>query len=462
MVLRSLALFAIAVSFSSFVTVPQGKGKAPPPLAGSVHKLDELQLTLTLPDSLGELKAQPIDPKSTQLRGAWNVALGEAHAKIYLFVMPNEEFGYEEPEDVSDVLLENFRDRTDKSFAYSNTELVEGSFGWAPYGAVAWGPIHDDAGAETGTFYMLGGLLEKHGYALQVIAEPKLDAAGEGAVLEMLRRGMAYAGKTRNAQWTDEEAKARWLAVAPQAIAKKFDKPLRTKHYIVLTNHNGPGNFLKKLEENYETIRKVYPFPEAQGRRLMPIYLFLTADSYWEFFANHFNTTVEEARKSAGVASSDFYATYYNDPGDPTHIHECTHQIFSNRLRLPGGGSWFQEGVAEYMSTKPNDRNDAARDVKKEKHTKLPQFIEIKSLLFSPKKDTKGENEASGHYELASLLIEFVRESKQFKDKFLAWVHAVGNVPRSNLVAVERATKATLGVDLKALETQWIEYCKKR
>lgn len=441
----------------------QGKGKAPAAaIEGTKHEIAGTGLTITVPKALGEPKDIPKTARNSQMRVGWDFHVGESAVSLVGFFMPSDEFGYEEPEDVSDLILENFRDRTDKTFSYTNNELLDGPFGWAAYGALGWGPIHDKAGAEVGTYYVLGGLLEKEGYALEVVAEPKLDAASEASVLEMLRKGVVWSGKQRNTQWTDAEAKARWLEVAPESIAKKFDKPLRTKHYIVLTNHNGPGNFLKKLEENYETIRKIYPFPEAQGRRLMPIYLFLTADQYWEFFAKHFKTTVEEAKKSAGVASSDFYATYYNDPGDPTHIHECTHQIFRNRLRLPGGGSWFQEGVAEYMSTKPNDRADAARSVKKGEHIAIVEFMKIQSLLFSPKKETKGENEASSHYELASLLIEFARESKQHKDKFLDWVHAVGNCPRNNVEAIERATKATLGIDVATFNTQWVEYCKKR
>ncbi len=460
MLTRSIAVLLCA-SVAPLPWIMQGKGKAPA-LKGTTETFDDVKLSITFPEALGTITPQQLDPKGKQIRGVWDCKLGESSLSIRLQVMPVDSFGFEEPEDVTDVTLEHLRKTADATFAYTSEELVDGPYGWASFGALSRGPVHDAAGEEESMFYCFGGLLETAGYSIEVRAEPKLDAKGDALVLDMLRRGVAYSGKQRNSQWTDEEAKKRWLEVAPESIAKKFDKPLRTKHYVVLTNHNGPGNFLKKLEENYETIRKTYPFLDTGGRRLMPVYLFLTEDQYNEFFAKHFKTTIEEADKSAGVSSRDFYATYYNDPGDPTHIHECTHQIFANRLHLGGGGSWFQEGVAEYMSTKDNDRADAARDVKKNKHTKLADFIAIKSLLFSPKKDVKGENEASTHYELASLLIEFVRESKTHKDKFLDWIHAVGRVPRNNAIAIERATKATLGVDLATLEAQWIEYCKKR
>ena len=52
-----------------------------------------------------------------------------------------------------------------------------------------------------------------------------------------------------------------------------------------------------------------------------------------------------------------------------------THQVFGNRLRLDGGGSWFQEGVAEYICTRESERTDAANLVKKGRHVKLAARI---------------------------------------------------------------------------------------
>src|SRR5438105_9240166 len=72
--------------------------------------------------------------------------------------------------------------------------------------------------------------------------------------------------------------------------------------------------------------------------------------------------TEPAAHGTKGHEWHDFYATYYDSPNDPVHIHEATHQIFMNRLHLTGGGSWFQEGVAEYMCTLPGDRKGFARN----------------------------------------------------------------------------------------------------
>jgi hypothetical protein len=216
------------------------------------------------------------------------------------------------------------------------------------------------------------------------------------------------------------------------------------------------------MEKSYAAIQKMYPFPEVAGRRLMPVFLFTNETQYYEFYAKAFKTTTDEASNSKGVSYKDFYATYYDAPQDPVHIHEMTHQIFGNRLRLDGAGSWFQEGVAEYICTKASDRTDAVNLVKKDKHTKLAALIAIDDLLSTGVSDTKKGDEANSLYTQAAVLIEFLRESKWSKDKFLDWVHAVGNCPDNNEVAIERATKAVLGVDIAGLEVKYVEYCKKR
>src|SRR4030095_3717429 len=120
------------------------------------------------------------------------------------------------------------------------------------------------------------------------------------------------------------------------------------------------------------------------------------------------------------------------------------HQIFDNRLRLSGGGSWFQEGVAEYMATTANDRNDAARAVKNKKHTPLSEFIAIEDLIAANPSatDKKGEDKAGNHAAQAALLIEFLRESPWGGKKFLQWVHAIGLTPDNDRAAIERATQA--------------------
>ncbi len=445
------------------------KKEAPAPAKpqGVSKEFRDLGLTITLPAGLTELHELQVQG-SDQLRQHWAAKLGSVELDIQLWAMPAERFGFEEPEDVIDVLLYNLREVRDgdSSFSFSEQGVVQGSLGIPGYASTARGDLRDPEGTKVlGTRFYMGGIVTGFGYSLEVIATPPPADDDVKIIQEFFEKGVTYKGVKRDPKWTDAEAKARWESDVPTKLAKELAQVVRTEHYIILTNSGGRGageKFGEQMEKNYQAILKTFPFKDAPGRRLMPIFLFTNSDDYYEFFAKQFKTDVEEARKSKGVAYGDWYATYFEAKNDPVHIHEGTHQIFRNRMRLPGGGSWFQEGVAEYMATSKNDRNVAANTVKKGKHTALVDFVKIKSLLFSAKEDKKGGDEAAGHYELAALLIEFLHESKFGKDKFQDFVHTVGLAARNSPAAIERAVKSVYGTDLAGLDKQWVEYCKQR
>lgn len=453
---------SIASASPDPVVLAQGKGKGAP---GSAHveKFDAYGLTLTIPDAFTEFApSDAAKRRDPQVKGGWTAKLSGRSLSIALYVAPSSTFGFQEPEDVYDIVLDNFRERTDKTFAFTTLLLEPGAFGYAPYASIGSGPIHDkDGKAVTGSYCVAAGLLEKYGYLLEVIAQPELDAAGNKVVVEFLRKGIAYKGKTRDSQWSTEEVNERWMICAPPGLEKKLEKPTRSKHYIFLSNTGASKQMGESMEENYLAIQKMYPFQEVAGRRLLPVFLFKAPEEYYAFYVKALGGSFEEAHASKGVAWHDFYATYYDAPQDPVHIHEATHQIFANRLRLHGGGSWFQEGVAEYICSLPSDRKTAANAVRKGRHTKLEDFILIPSLIAGgANKD--GGSDATTAYTEAAYLIEFVRESKWSKDKFLDWVHAIGLCPYNNTVAIERATQAVLGVDIAGLEAKWVEYSKSR
>jgi len=437
------------------------------PAAGVSKAFPDLGLTVTLPASFTEV-SEVQAAGGVQLRQRWTAKLGSAALQIDVYAIAlNAEFDFKEPEDVMDMLLYNLRDAkgADSSFSFEDQRLVPGNFGSCPYASLARGALHDGGSTqEIGTRFFLGGMLEKFGYTLEVLAAPPPALEGMKEIVHFLESGVAYKGAVRDSKWSDAEVKARWAKDAPDKLASKPAdlKIIRTSHYVVMTDSSGGKSFSEQMEKNYEAIKKVYPFDDVAGRLLMPVFLFKTADEYYEFYAKQFNSTEEEARKSKGVAYGDWYATWYESPGDLVHIHEGTHQIFHNRLRLPGGGSWFQEGVAEYMSSTKNYRNVAANTVKKGKHTALVDFIKIKSLLWSAAEDKKGGDEAASHYDLAALLIEFLHDSKFGKDKFQEFVQAVGLAAPNSPAAIERAVKSVYLTDLAGLDKQWVEYCKTR
>ena len=419
-----------------------------------VVRLEDLALTLTLP---------PLEGRTSPGPNRWRGQLGASRVEIALKTLPTEKYGFVEPADVLDAGPSFWSSPGQFRNDPGARRLLAGPFGFATYAAYERSELKSsDGGAPVGLRFLLGGLLAEAGYWITLEATPPPPAEQEALLFEFLSKGIAYDGPVRTNRWTDEEARARWERDAPIFARDKLEPLIRTAHYIVLTNSSGGPGFGKKMEECHAAIRKVYPFDDVEGRRLLPVILFRTEDEYDEFYARIAAIPLEQARRSKGHAWRDYYATWYDAPGDPVHVHEATHQIFHNRLGLSGGGSWFQEGVAEYMSSKPGDRSAAAGQVKKQKHVPLAEFVAIPSLLLSSAADAPTGDAASDHYAQAALLIEFLRESKWAKDKFPAFLQRVGRIPGQNRGEIEAALEDVFGVDLAGLEERWVEYCKKR
>lgn len=170
----------------------------------------------------------------------------------------------------------------------------------------------------------------------------------------------------------------------------------------------------------------------------------------------------EEAEASGGVAYRDFHATWYEAPKDPVHIHELTHQLFENRLFLGGGGSWFQEGVAEFMCTNKTERKAIKRLVKRERHVPFEEFLTLRSLLGGSKVRQDGSSGADEAYLQAACLIEFVSASRATKGKLQDFIHAAGKTPYNDLAAIERALESSLGMSIAEFEEAFVAYWKKR
>jgi len=428
--------------------------QAPAALDARTVALPELELTLTLPPLEG-------------LRGAgtnrWRGTLGASQVEIALRTLANDKFDCAEPDDVLDLGPSFWSDPNQARNEPVARRALAGPFGFVAYASYERSELFSRDGTSVlGLRYLLGGVLPTQGYWITLEATPMPEAASEPLLLEFLSHGVVYSGKVQNHLWSDEEALARWQRDAPPATRERFKGALRTAHYLILSDSDGGKLFAKKMEECYAAIQKTYPFDEIATRRLMPVFLFKTADEYFEFYSRIAGTKLEEAKRSKGHAWRDYYATWYEAPNDPVHIHEATHQIFANRLGLGGGGSWFQEGVAEYMSTRPGDRSAVAGQVKKQRHVPLARFIAIRSLLMSSDEDAASGDAAQGNYEEAALLIEFLRESKWAKERFPTFLLRIGRLQRDEPDVIQAALEAVYGVSLAELEQHWVEYCAKR
>ncbi len=424
------------------------------------------QLTLSLKGLSGAKLVQ--GPSDGQLQGVWEGRIGQTKLSLALFFYDRERFGFREPHDVLRIAEFNLpapkgskRKRNGQS-SFASEEFREGPYGYIP---VAWMGIYApmDGTREVNHELHLTGLTETNAYNLKVKTDPALVEADRQAILDYVWSAMRYKGAVRDANWTDMEADDRWERDTPDKVFEdgRFVKR-RTKYYLILTNlgKSTTKAFAGKMDANYEAIRKVYPFEDMPAQRLLPIFYFVQKEQYHDWCEKVIGNRMST---SAGVATGDVYATYHQAIGAPVHIHEATHQIFSNRLFLGGGGSWFQEGVAEYMSAKPGELSTVKNLVKSGKYKKFHEFFALKSLLGDA--DTErvtGGSDAGESYAHAAAIIEFVRHSKFGKKKFLEFVHTVGKVPRGNLKRIEAALQKVYEVDISGFEEEFEKYWKAR
>ena len=434
--------------------------------------LEEVEYTDKVPKKIRESDddADAFDQRRLAL---WTGKLGESEAQVGFHLYPGSVF-INEPADVVSWAIRELRDR-DGSYRDTELSYEEGAFGYAPFVQIAEGEVHDKEGAVIGVQFLVGGLLQHESYVLHARIVPAPGKKERKALLKYLKGAIEYDGPKRDRDWTLDEVRERWLRDTPEDLHEDFlfklTKPgyikkaiVRTDNYIILTNSSSGKLFAKKMEENYDEIAKVFPFEEVKGMRLMPVFLFRTRGQYNEFYAKIADTTTQAANRTKGHAWRDYYATWYESPNDPVHIHECTHQIFDNRMALSGAGSWFQEGVAEYIETRDSDRNVAARQVKNGEHVPLPEFVKLRSLVYSSEDSVKGGAGAAAAdaYKQAALLIEFLRESKFGKGKFEDFLYSVGRLPYSDKPAIEAEVMRIYGTDLAGIDEEWRKYCKKR
>ena len=428
------------------------------PIARAQSKVDVPAAGLTL--ELPPIDGFEATPAETQTLERWMFGmLGGKQLTLEVWLLPAKEYRCGDPADVVDFMQAYFRDeRKTTAFASLEREEIEGSFGartYAEFAHASFVPAGD--GAQESSLLMLGTVVEKGSCCVSISLEPKASADELKLLRDALTKGATFAGKPPDPRWTDAEAKARWEADVPVAARKdELRPPIRTAHYIVLTNSAGGALFAKKMEENYAKIRATFPFPERKGRRLLPVLLFRSDEQYQLFCKAAFK---ESMTVSKGHAWHDYYATSYESPNDPVHIHESTHQLFINRIRRGHGGSWFQEGLAEYMCTDRVAIAAAALQAVKGRMPRLAELMKIDDLIGGWSGGAGTHVDGNTLYTLASLLIEFLHESKETKAKFAAFVDRVGGVAPECAAA---AVQESLGMSVDELDKKFTQYCLKR
>lgn len=261
-------------------------------------------------------------------------------------------------------------------------------------------------------------------------------------------------------KWSREEVEARIVEVFTEKEKKKV-KVFRSRHYIIFSDSSAGKKFAKILDDQvFKGFQKTFPFKEKKNPRLMPIYLFKTKEAYWEFYARAFKAPLSAAKKSAGVSYKDFYTTYYASPRDPIHFHEGAHQIMKNVLELYGGGSWYQEGIAEHYEDKVRKFNRFANTrnaIRVGEALSLRDLMTRRSMLYSKGDNLKGYGGASGRYGQAASLILFLKDGplkKGFEDFFFK----MGNVKAGDAEKIEKVIQEVYGMTIEELDAEWKKY----
>lgn len=453
------AFFALA-SFAALLPAPAAAQDDAPPDEPAPREVSNqsLQLDLVLPPLE---KRRSFAPRG-QIIGNWEGELDGARVSVLLYALPRREYGLDEPDKVIDLVIQNQQDRGgDQTFRFGEMKLVPGKYGEAPYCAVVGAEVIEGTGHVVADITYIGGVSKDDCYVVQFHVDGKATPAVRAAIDEFVAKGLKYRGVERNPQWTGEEVEARWKEDAPDELADELDKVLRTDNYIIMTNSAGAKAFARAMEENYAKIKKLYPFREVAGRRLMPVFIFRLPEEYYAYLEKNAGWSRAQAARTKGVASGDWYATWYESPKDSVHIHEATHQIFANRLLLSGGGSWFQEGVAEYIEKLENSGMNEVENMgraiaRRGEGVPLRQLFTLRSLVFSSEQDRKTGGSAAGDaYVQSASVIAFVRNDKRTKAKFQDFIKAMGSVRRSDLPAIERALEDLFGWSLEEFEAAW-------
>ncbi len=229
---------------------------------------------------------------------------------------------------------------------------------------------------------------------------------------------------------------------------------LRSEHFIVFTNSSAGKKYLVTMEDIYDRFIKLFPFEEQADATLMPVLLYKTNDHYFQFTSDNTSMDIEGARRTGGHATRDYYATYYQAPGDSVHYHEGAHQMVANRLRIRGGGSWFQEGMAVFFEGTLFPGEDPAKGmkahIKSQRTTPLAELITVRSLLGSSKSESD-PGLGRRRYQQAGAVIKFLFEGPH-KDAFPEFLERIRKGQGLQQIAAELFETSLAGLDAQFAE----------
>lgn len=214
--------------------------------------------------------------------------------------------------------------------------------------------------------------------------------------------------------WSEERVSA---AIEQYFLPEEAEdiEVVRSKHYIIFSTASGGDRMAKSMEEIHKAFQKTFPFEEQPGESLLPIYLLKDHGQYTTWSMRSTGWDRAAAAATAGHAYRDYFSTYFTGGADATMYHEAAHQLVGNRLRINGGGSWFQEGMAVYFEDKWKKSKRlssvAGGMIKSDRYTPFRELFEVKSLLHSDGNNKRGSI-AGQRYTQSGTIIHFLVEGK--------------------------------------------------
>jgi hypothetical protein len=405
--------------------------------------------------------------------GEWLGKYKGSDVHFRLYFTPNEQDDFVEPDDV----VEGLRDVVTGPDSGRAPEDVGTKFsfgGIRPVAAAAAGtsPIvavlairawrKEDPKTE-GLVVLASGLLASKAWLVRLDAWPAPAAEDATALVASVEKCAAYEGKPREAKWTDDEALAYWKKFAPPGSEKKFEKPLRSEHFIVLTNSTSPGPYAKKLETKYAAIKKILPFEEAKGRRLLPIVLFRTEGEFQTFYRHVYKMETKEDVHDGSLVLDRYLATSCDNDDDYEDMLDLMRLCLWNRQHAQAGGRWFQNGLRTYAATKPKERFESLHAVKSGKFTPLETLLDEGSWAEQDERwEKRGATKEADFWEQSALWMEFFHDGPFPKDAFQRFVETVGAIPEGQSARVKETVESIYGADVASLQKKWVEYFAKR
>jgi hypothetical protein len=469
-----LALLGACLSAPTWTSVVEpGPGSQPTrelsrPGTDETVEYPEIGLKIRLP-KLDSLDRQESSTKGC--KGSWIGRLGSSEIRILFHVPQGPEYEFAEAEDV----VESWRNQmldpethgSDKSkfeFSFGGVRTLAEPCGYAPILALVQSDskLKDDP-SHKAWLLIAGGLLADGAWSIRIEADPAPSPAEVQDLTRWMETCVTYEGKVRDPRWSDQDAQAFFKAQAPESLHKHLQTPVRTEHFIVLTDSTSFGTYVKKLEGKYATIRKALPFEEIAGRRLLPVLLFRTDAEFQAYYRCVYKMEPKAEVKVGSFVVHHCMVTSCENRDDYEDLFDLTKLVLIDRVRAWGGDRWFKDGLCEYVASKPKERAMTVTSVKMGAFTPIEKLMDDRAWdELDQTAVRRGLTGESDYWEQSAMWIEFLRDGGWPGDSFPRLLATVGGLRRGDQAGVKAAVQSIYGMDLKSLQRRWLEYFAKR